>query len=60
MTDVYSVAPAAHAPASKTDRAKALVEGYAHGMEHNAPRNPAELAELSELLGVKDEKKAAV
>ena len=39
---------------SNDDRIDALIASYQHGMENNAPRNPAELQELKFLLGRDD------
>jgi hypothetical protein len=36
---------------SKDDRVAMALAGYAHGLEHNSPRTPAELAELRWLFG---------
>jgi hypothetical protein len=36
---------------SLQERVEALIAGYEHGLNHNAPRTEAELTELRELLG---------
>jgi hypothetical protein len=41
---------------SREDRIKAFIAGYTHGIEHNAPRTAAELAEMKDLLGVGEKK----
>lgn len=46
-------------PPTRGERIKALVEGYAHGLQSNAPRHAAELKELRELLGEGDDKAKA-
>lgn len=60
MTDEVKAAAATEAPdkpakveapePSREDRITALLAGYAHGMESNAPRTSDELAELKALL----------
>jgi len=56
MTDkTTSKAQAAPAPAadseSRADKVKRVLDSYRHGLQHNAPRNDAELKDLQELLG---------
>jgi len=36
---------------SKADRIKRVLDNYKHQMDSNAPRNPAELKDLEDLLG---------
>lgn len=39
-----------HPEPSRADRVKALIDGYAHGLLHNAPRTQQELDEMKALL----------
>ena len=56
MTDKATTkAQAVPAPAadseSRADKVKRVLDSYRHGLQHNAPRNDAELKDLQELLG---------
>ena len=44
----------APAEASREDRAAAVVADLEHAMKHNGPVSPAVLAEVKDLLGVRD------
>ena len=50
MTD--DTKPEAAPEPTREERIAALLAGYQHGMESNAPRTSAELAEIKALLAV--------
>lgn len=53
MTDPVVSKPEAEPAPSREDRIGVVLASYEHGLFHNSPRTPTELAELKDLLGSK-------